>query len=107
MKDQMTRIQVIDIARQAALKAGLRGVRNDYLPITQLEAENWQPHAWVIDAVLSALEGQRKAFAFQLRCEIELDGFGCACEPTKKCNTCNARDTLTRALTPLLQSLDA
>ena len=106
MRDLMTRLQVIDIAREAAFKAGSQG-DHDYLPATQREAENWLPHVWVIDAVLSALEDQRKALAFQLRREIELDGFGCACEPNKQCNTCNARDVLTKALTPLLQSLDA
>ena len=106
MRDLMTRLQVIDICREAALKDGMRG-DHDYLPATPMEADNWMPHVWVINAALSAMEAQRKALAFQLRREIELDGFGCACEPNKQCNTCNARDVLTKALAPLLQSLDA
>ena len=53
------------------------------------------------------LDAERKAFADELAAEMTLDGFGCACEPSKQCGTCRARDVLTKALSPMLRRLRA
>lgn len=47
----MTRDEAINICRQRALAAGQRG-DHEYLPKTQEEAATWQPHEWVIEAVM-------------------------------------------------------
>jgi len=41
----------VELAREAAVDCG---ERHDYMPATELLAETWQPHRWVIDAMLLA-----------------------------------------------------
>lgn len=41
----------VELARQAAVDCG---ERHDYMPATELLAETWQPHRWVVDAMLLA-----------------------------------------------------
>ena len=55
----------------------------------------------------ACMAAERKRIAAKLRSTIELDGFGCACEPQKRCNTCHARAVLSSALMPLVKNLDA
>lgn len=43
----------VDLAREAAVACG---ERHDYMPATDLLAETWQPHRWVIDAMLLAAD---------------------------------------------------
>lgn len=43
--------QCVEIARQAAVACG---ERHSYMPATELLAEVWRPHRWVIDAMLLA-----------------------------------------------------
>lgn len=47
-----------------------------------------------------------KDVSTELRAAIELDGFGCACEPRKQCNTCAARSVLLKVLTPMVKKFD-
>jgi hypothetical protein len=54
--------QCVEIARQAAVACR---ERHDYMPATELLAEVWQPHRWVIDAMLCAAtvaEGERDRY---------------------------------------------
>lgn len=54
--------QCVEIARQAAVACH---ERHDYMPATELLAEVWQPHRWVIDAMLCAAtvaEGERDRY---------------------------------------------
>lgn len=46
-------------------------------------------------------DAERERFVTMLEHAMELDGFGCACEPARKCGTCQARDALKKALGPL------
>lgn len=41
----------VELAREAAVACG---ERHSYMPATDLLAETWQPHRWVIDAMLLA-----------------------------------------------------
>ena len=52
----MTREQAIQIARHAAFQANFLKAegRLEYLPRTQENAETWQPHEWVVQAILNA-----------------------------------------------------
>ena len=43
--------KAIELAREAAIVCG---ERHDYMPATELLAETWQPHRWVVDAMLMA-----------------------------------------------------
>lgn len=43
----------VELAREAAVACG---ERHDYMPPTDLLAETWQPHRWVIDAMLLAAD---------------------------------------------------
>ena len=43
----------VEIARQAAVDCG---ERHDYMPATELLAETWTPHRWVVDAMLLAAD---------------------------------------------------
>ena len=43
----------VELAREAAVACG---ERHDYMPTTELLAETWQPHRWVIDAMLLAAD---------------------------------------------------
>lgn len=52
-------------------------------------------------------DAERERFVTMLEHAMELDGFGCACEPARKCGTCQARDTVKKALGPLLRTLKA
>lgn len=52
----------VELAREAAVACG---ERHDYMPATDLLAETWQPHRWVIDAMLLAAD----------EAERERDGF--------------------------------
>lgn len=53
----------VELARQAAVDCG---ERHDYLPATELLAETWQPHRWVIDAMLVATdEAERERDSFK------------------------------------------
>lgn len=83
--------------------------------------EQW----WFDEATVDALEGlstveqecrlswdaavaaERERFVEMLEYAMSLDGFGCACEPARKCGTCQARDTVKKALGPLLRTLKA
>lgn len=54
--------QCVEIARGAAVACR---ERHDYMPATPLLAEVWQPHRWVIDAMLCAAtiaEGERDRY---------------------------------------------
>lgn len=42
-----------ELAREAAVACG---ERHDYMPATDLLAETWQPHRWVVDAMLLAAD---------------------------------------------------
>lgn len=100
----MTRDQAIDIARRRALNSK---DTHAYLPVTDDDAKAWMPHEWVIDAIQAASEAERKSLSRRLQAEAELDGFGCACLPHRVCGTCNARDTIHKALAPLMRELGA
>lgn len=52
-------------------------------------------------------EEAQQRFVTMLEHAMELDGFGCACEPAVKCGTCQARDTAKKVLGPLLRTLKA
>lgn len=41
----------VELAREAAVACG---ERHSYMPATDLLAETWQPHRWVVDAMLLA-----------------------------------------------------
>jgi hypothetical protein len=43
----------VELAREAAVACG---ERHSYMPATDLLAETWQPHRWVIDAMLLAAD---------------------------------------------------
>lgn len=43
---------LIQLARDAAVNCG---ERHDYMPATELLASEWQPHRWVVDAMLMAV----------------------------------------------------
>ena len=45
--------------------------------------------------------------AQRLAAEAALDGFGCACTPQWVCGTCTARETIAKALAPLMRELGA
>jgi len=54
--------KAIEIAREAAVACG---ERHDYMPPTELLAEVWMPHRWVVDAMLCAAtiaEGERDRY---------------------------------------------
>lgn len=53
----------VDLAREAAVACG---ERHDYMPATDLLAETWQPHRWVVDAMLLATdEAERDRDAYK------------------------------------------
>lgn len=53
----------VELARQAAVDCGQR---HGYMPATDSEAKEWQPHRWVIDAMLmSAEEAERERDEFR------------------------------------------
>lgn len=53
----------VEIARQAAVDCG---ERHDYMPATELLAETWHPHRWVVDAMLLAAdEAERERDAYK------------------------------------------
>lgn len=53
----------VQLAREAAVDCG---ERHDYMPTTELLAETWQPHRWVVDAMLLAAdEAERERDAFK------------------------------------------
>lgn len=80
--------------------------RDDYrLPLRFL---NNDTHPLYDQAALdAAVAAERRRFVAMLEYAMELDGFGCACEPDRKCGTCQARDTVKKALGPLLRTLKA
>lgn len=49
----MTRQEAIQICRKYALAAGEKG-QHDYLPKNKIEADSWQPHEWILAAILEA-----------------------------------------------------
>lgn len=49
----MNRSTAIMLLQECALASGSRG-EHDYLPVTRTEAVNWEPHEWVIRAVIAA-----------------------------------------------------
>ena len=69
----MTREQAIQIARRAAFQAThLKAEgRHDYLPTTQEKAETWQPHEWVVQAILSASVASDDALLRQALAALE------------------------------------
>ena len=53
----------VQLAREAAVACG---ERHSYMPATDLLAETWQPHRWVIDAMLLAAdEAERERDRFK------------------------------------------
>lgn len=53
----------IELAREAAVACG---ERHSYMPATDLLAETWHPHRWVVDAMLLAAdEAERERDAFK------------------------------------------
>jgi hypothetical protein len=56
----MTRLDAIDLARAHALAHG-QSSGHSYLPTTDEEAAEWIPHAWVVDAIVSAAEERERA----------------------------------------------
>lgn len=99
----MTRDEAIEIARRAALRDPECHL---YTPKALSGLSKWQPHAWVVDAILLGVQSERTRMAAELRAVADLDGFGCACEPQKQCNTCHARSVLWKVLTPMAKALD-
>lgn len=57
--------------------------------------------------VNAAVAAERKSLAQRLQAEAALDGFGCACTPQWVCGTCTARETISKALAPLMRELGA
>jgi hypothetical protein len=55
----------------------------------------------------AAVLAEREKMLADIRAEIALEGFGCACTPNKSCGTCIARRTLLCALDPLLRRYEA
>ena len=54
----------VQLAREAAVACG---ERHAYMPATELLAETWQPHRWVIDAMLLAAdEAERERDQYRL-----------------------------------------
>lgn len=54
--------QCVQMAREAAVDCR---ERHDYMPTTELLAQTWQPHRWVVDAMLMAAheaENERDSF---------------------------------------------
>ena len=56
----MNRLDAIDLARAHALAHGQAG-DHAYLPSTDAEAAEWLPHAWVVDAIVSAATERERA----------------------------------------------
>ena len=56
----MNRNDAIDLARAHALGHGQTG-DHAYLPTTDAEAAEWLPHAWVVDAIVSAAAERERA----------------------------------------------
>lgn len=54
----MNRNDAIDLARAHALA---HGQDHTYLPTTDTEAAEWLPHAWVVDAIVSAAAERERA----------------------------------------------
>lgn len=54
----------VQLAREAAVACG---ERHAYMPATDLLAETWQPHRWVVDAMLLAAdEAERERDQYRL-----------------------------------------
>lgn len=51
VENEMHQDKCVELARQAAVDCS---ERHDYMPATDLLAETWQPHRWVVDAMLLA-----------------------------------------------------
>lgn len=52
----------VELCREAAVNCG---ERHDYMPVAEAQAQAWQPHRWVVDAMLMATgeaEGERDSF---------------------------------------------
>ena len=103
----MNKEEAIKIAREFAVVHGNGYGAPSYLPRNSVQAGDFEPHAWVVTSILAAVAAERQSLAAKLRAEMDLDGFGCACEPQRRCNTCNARSVLSKVLTPLAKELDA
>lgn len=59
---QMHQDQCVEIARQAVVACA---ERHEYMPATEVLAEVWKPHRWVIDAMLcvaTVAEGERDRY---------------------------------------------
>jgi len=56
--EPLERQQAVEIAREWALEHGISGDSGtpDYLPRTAREAAEFQPHDWVVDAIVAASE---------------------------------------------------
>jgi len=53
----------VELAREAAIECG---ERHDYMPATDLLADTWHPHRWVVDAMLKAAdEAERERDAYK------------------------------------------
>lgn len=76
----MNRLDAIDLARAHALGHGQTG-GHAYLPTTDAEAAEWLPHAWVVDAIVSAAEERERATdavpapTLQMRGLVALENF--------------------------------
>ena len=49
----MMRGQAVEFLRSQALKAGKQGA-HDYLPKNEKDADTWQPHEWMVDALIES-----------------------------------------------------
>ena len=103
----MDREQAVRIARELAVVHGNGYGAPSYLPRNSVQAADFEPHAWVVSAILAAVADERRRMAAELRATTDLDGFGCACAPRNNCNTCNARAVLSKVLLPMAKALDA
>lgn len=63
VENEMHQDKCVELAREAAVACG---ERHDYMPATDLLAETWQPHRWVVDAMLLAAgEAERDRDAYK------------------------------------------
>lgn len=73
----MNRNDAIDLARGHALCHGQTG-DHAYLPSTDAEAAEWLPHAWVVDAIVSAVHER------DISLRIKIEEHDCCAEDLMK-----------------------
>lgn len=70
----MTKDQAIALAREAAFNYPQKAAYN-YLPRNEVEAANWMPHGWVVNAIMKAAEGAVSATLESKPAQIEFGFF--------------------------------